>query len=65
MELDYRIDNCLRYGYSKINNDVANLRCTVCGKGIYSGEDFYDFFGESVCSECEFDYVLKNFHKYL
>ena len=65
MELDYRIANCLNYGYPTFCHKEAQIRCSECGKGIYEGEDFYDFFGETVCSDCEFDYVLKNFHKYL
>lgn len=66
MEIDYRVDNCLRYGYPyEIRKHGARRRCSVCGSAIYEGEDFYDFFGDIVCSDCEFDYTLKNFHRYL
>lgn len=65
MELDYRIENCLKGGYIDAVRDDFHKRCSVCGRGVYTGEDFYDFYGETVCCECEFDYVLKNFHKYL
>ena len=65
MELDFRIENCLGCGYPDGHYDDLDKRCQICGEGIYEGEDFYDFYGETVCCECEFDYVLKNFHKYV
>ncbi len=65
MEIDFRIDNWLLYGHAHGKHDGAQIRCSICGRGIYSGEDYYDFFNEVVCSDCEFDYVLQNFHKYL
>lgn len=65
MEIDFRINNCLSYGHEHGKYDDAQIRCGVCGRGIYSGEDYYNFFDEVVCSDCEFDYVLKKFHKYL
>ena len=41
------------------------MRCCVCEAAINEGEDYYEFFGEPVCSACEFDYVLENFHRYM
>ncbi len=64
MELDYRIENCLRYGYAEKECE-GTIRCVSCGRAIYEGEDYYDFFGDMVCDECEYDYVLEKFHKYL
>lgn len=66
MEIDYRVENCLKCGYPySVRNDAARRRCCMCGAAIYEGDDFYDFFGDIVCGECEFDYVLKNFHRYM
>ena len=64
MEHDYRIENCLVYGYSDKEKNAPG-RCTCCKRGIYEGEDYFDFMGEIVCDECEYEYVLKNFHRYL
>lgn len=64
MELDYRVENCLRYGYSKKETE-SGFRCECCGRAIYEGEDYYDFMDDIICSDCEYDYVLEKFHKYL
>lgn len=65
MEVDYRIKNCHLYGYAYGPEAQPMLRCCVCEAAINEGEDYYEFFGEPVCSACEFDYVLENFHRYM
>lgn len=64
MEMDYRIENCLRYGYPERKEETGTLRCAVCFGAINEGEDYYEFYGEPVCRDCEYEYVLENFHKY-
>jgi len=28
------------------------LRCERCGGGIYDGDKYFDYFGESICTDC-------------
>lgn len=65
MEIDYRIENCLIYGRFCGVEKQPVIRCTECGSAINEDEDYYDFFGDAVCDNCEFDYVRKNFHRYM
>lgn len=60
----YKREDGFGIGYYDGREIDKYIRCCVCGKGIYGGDDFYDFFGDTVCDECEFDYVYDNFHKY-
>ena len=64
MEVDYRIKNCEVYGYAEPWEQEPFLRCSVCGGAINAGEDYYEFYDDPVCCACEFDYVLRHFHRY-
>ncbi len=35
--------------------------CTVCEREIYDGEACYCFEGETVCENCESDYVMDHY----
>lgn len=65
MEHDFRIENCLVYGVPEYKNALSTVRCEVCGCAIYDGESYYDFYGESVCEDCEYDYAVKNFRRFM
>lgn len=64
MELDYRIEKCLAGGHLK-NEAERAVRCVCCNRALYEGESCYNFYGDVVCDECEYDYVLKSFRVYL
>ena len=62
MNIDFRMDQTERTGYpTPLQAGVC--KCCVCKENIYTGEDYFDYFGDIVCEECELTYRYKHFKR--
>lgn len=58
------IRQCERTGYPNPLPKAEYKTCCVCGENIYIGlDDYYDFDGNIVCEDCEFDYVWEHYRR--
>ena len=50
--IDYRIDECERFGYPYKERLRPCLKCCICKEDIHEGESYFDFDGDTVCDDC-------------